>query len=193
LHGLPKSIISDRDPIFLSTFWRELFRLQGTSLKYSTAYHPETDGQTEVVNRCLEAYLRCFTSDHPRKWFKFLHLAEYWHNSSFHTSIQMTPFQALYGRPPPAIPDYVEGSTAITTLDTTLQQRQVILRTLKDNLKRTRQRMEAQANKKRVDYTFNPGDLVLLRLQPYRQQTVARRMSQKLAKRYYGPYKVIRK
>jgi hypothetical protein len=190
LHGLPKSIISDRDPLFLSNFWKELFRVQGTTLKYSSAYHPETDGQTKVVNRSLETYLRCFASEHPRKWYKFLHLAEYWHNSTFHSAIKMSPFEALYGRKPPTVLDYVHGSSINSDLEQTLAERQKIINTLKENLKRSRHKMEAQANKKRKNCTFTPGDLVLLRLQPYRQKTVQRRTSQKLSKRFFGPFRL---
>jgi hypothetical protein len=193
LHGVPKTITSDRDPLFLSQFWKELFRTQGTTLQYSTAYHPETDGQTEVVNRSLETYLRCFASDHPKHWFKFLHLAEFWYNSSFHTAIQMSPFEALYGRTPPTILDYVANQTPLPQLDSALQQRQIILSNLKQNLKRTRQLMEIQANQKRRDCVFYPGDRVLLRLQPYRQQTVQRRAGPKLSKRFFGPFTVLRR
>lgn len=68
LHGIPKSIVSDRDPVFISVFWRDLWRLSGTQLKMSSAYHPQTDGQTEVVNRCIEQFLRSFVHDKPKQW-----------------------------------------------------------------------------------------------------------------------------
>jgi hypothetical protein len=105
----------------------------------------------------------------------------------------MSPFEALYGRSPPSILSYVTGHSSHSDIDQTLAERQQLLTTLKENLKRSRQKMEARANKKRRDCTFEPGDLVLLRLQPYRQHTVNHRVSQKLSKRYYGPFPVIRR
>lgn len=76
LHGLPKTIVSDRDCIFTSEFWKQLFPLQGTKLLMSTSCHPQSDGQTEIVNKCLEQYLRCMTGDKPKEWSKWLPLAE---------------------------------------------------------------------------------------------------------------------
>jgi len=68
LHGLPKTVVTDRDQIFLSKFWQELFSLLKVSLYMPSAYHPQSDGQTEVVNRCLESYLRCMTGEKPSEW-----------------------------------------------------------------------------------------------------------------------------
>ena len=172
LHGIPKSIISDRDPLFLNNFWKELFHLQGTKLKYSTSYHPQTDGQTEVIKRSLEIYLRCFTSDNLRSWYKYLHLAEFWYNSSYHSAIKTTPFQALYGRPPPSIPDYISSTTSEPNLDTTLQERMQIMHQLKTNLALSQQRTTKTANTGRRHHFFTDGDWVLLRRQAYRQTSL---------------------
>lgn len=104
LHGLPESAISDRDKIFVSRFWHELFQLLGVGLHYSSSYHPQSDGQSERVNQCLENYLRCMCSEHPSHWSNWLLTAEFWYTTNFHTSLQITPFEALYGYKPNHIP-----------------------------------------------------------------------------------------
>jgi hypothetical protein len=100
LHGLPEAIISDRDRIFTSNLRQELFKLSDTKLMMSSAYHPQTDGQTKRLNQCLEAYLRCFVHSCPKDWSKWLSLAEFWYNTNFHTALGLTPFEVFYGHPP---------------------------------------------------------------------------------------------
>ncbi|KAL0307931.1 UNVERIFIED_CONTAM: Retrovirus-related Pol polyprotein from transposon opus [Sesamum calycinum] len=180
---------SDRDPLFLSRFWSELFRISGTKLAYSSAYHPQSDGQ----NRVIETYIRCFVSDEPRLWFQFLHLAEFWYNSSHHSSIGMTPFQALYGRPPPSLSSYVAGTTTVADLDESHRRRHSILSMARYHLARTRLRMKQQVDRHRRDLSFAVGDWVLLRLQPYRQLSIRGRKFQKLAPRFFGPFCVLRR
>lgn len=87
LHGVLAFIVSDRDKVFTSSFWKKLFTKIDTKLCYSTAYHPQTDGQSERVNQCLEQYLRCAVHDSPARWKRWLPMAEFWYNSSYHTSL----------------------------------------------------------------------------------------------------------
>lgn len=100
LHGLPTTIVTDRDTIFVSNFWRELFKLYKVNIALSKAYNPQSDGHRERVNQCLEMYLRCSVHDTPKTWKSWLSLAELWYNSSFHSSIGCSPFKALYGYEP---------------------------------------------------------------------------------------------
>lgn len=164
LHGFPSTIVSDRDKIFLSNFWSELFKMAGTKLKFSSAYHPQTDGQTEIVNRCLETYLRCLTGTKPKQWTTWLGWAEFWFNTNYNSSLKLTPFKALYGRDPPhllrgtTIPSVVEEVNQLT------QERDQILHDLKDNLTKAQVQMKAYADRSRHAVTFSVGDWVYLKL-----------------------------
>lgn len=104
LHGMPRSIVSDRDPLFISKFWQELFSLSGTKLRMSSAYHPQTDGQTEVANRVVEQYLRSFVHRKPSSWGRFLLWAEWSYNTSSHSTTGMSPFEVTFSRKPPQLP-----------------------------------------------------------------------------------------
>ncbi|MCH79300.1 RNA-directed DNA polymerase (Reverse transcriptase), partial [Trifolium medium] len=191
LHGIPLSIVSDRDAIFMSNFWRELFKLQGTKLKMSTSYHPETDGQTEVVNRCLETYLRCFICDQPKNWSHWLSWGEYWFNTNYHASTGKSPYEIVYGRVPPVITRWVQGETRVAAVQKELMDRDEALRQLREHLLRAQDRMKQLADKKRCDRSFEVGEWVFVKLRAHRQQSVVCRINAKLAARYYGPYPVV--
>ncbi|CAJ2638126.1 unnamed protein product [Trifolium pratense] len=191
LHGLPESITSDRDPIFISTFWNEFFKLQGVALNKSSAYHPQSDGQTEIVNKCLETYLRCMCSDKPTQWFKWLSLAEWWYNTNYHSSIRTTPFEVVYGQPPPIHLPYLPGAATSVSVDRSLIAREEVIKLLQFHLLRAQNRMSQQADKHRSDRVFSIGDFVYLKLQPYRQLSLKSHGVHKLLPKFYGPFKVL--
>ncbi|GJU00139.1 retrotransposable element Tf2 [Tanacetum coccineum] len=133
-------------------------------LKLSTAYHPQTDGQTEVVNRSLGCYLRCMCGEKPKEWIKWIPLAEFWYNTNYHTSTKTTPYEAVYCQIPPI-------HVAVTYLE-------------------NRHRMRNQANKHRTNRQLEVNDWVYLKLQPHRQVFIRQGQQHKLSSKYYGPFKV---
>ncbi|TQD92478.1 hypothetical protein C1H46_022039 [Malus baccata] len=193
LHGMPLTIVSDRDTLFLSAFWKDFFKLQGSKLCMSLGYHPQSDGQTEVVNRCLETYLRCFTSFQPKKWLQWLAWAEWSYNTSYHSSTKFTPFEIVYGVTPPHIATYELGSAKLDSVEQGLLARDKILAMLKTNLIIAQNRMKVQADKHRSERTFEVGDLVYLKLVPYQLQSLATHAYHKLHPKFYGPFEVLEK
>ncbi|WVY93547.1 hypothetical protein V8G54_032635 [Vigna mungo] len=159
-------------------FIKEIVKLHG----FSTAYHPRSDGQTEVVNRCLETYLRCMTGTHPSKSPQWLSSEEFWFNANYSSSTKMSPFKALYGHDPLML---LKGSTIpskVQSVNQLEQERDEVLRELKDNLCKAHEQNKKQANKHRRE--------VYLKLQPYRLKSLANRPNEKLRPRFYGPYVV---
>jgi len=191
LHGLPKIIVTDRDPIFTSNVWQALFKALEVKLHLSSAYHPQTDGQTERVNQCLENYLRCMCFNSPRRWHYWLSLAEWWYNTSYHTSLNLTPFQALYGFPPPMVAEVVIPDTPDLSLQEQMRNRQMANQVIKDTLHKAQARIKHQADKRRSEREFQIGDMAYLKLQPYRHTSLSTHRSLKLHSKYYGPFRIL--
>jgi hypothetical protein len=115
-------MVSDRDPVFTSTFWRELMSLMGTKLHMTTAFHPQSDGQSEAANRVIIMYLRCLTGDRPRQCLRWLPWAEFIFNTAYQTSLRDTPFWVVYGRDPPSIRSYEPGATRVAAVARTMEE-----------------------------------------------------------------------
>jgi hypothetical protein len=161
----------------------------------SGAYHPQTDGQSERVNQCLEffVHLRCFVHACPKQWSSWLSLAEYWYNTCFHTALQTTPFFALYGHEPNHFGITSCSVVSVPDLASSIQQRNMMNELLHQHLLRAQAQMKKQAHKNLSERTFDIGEFVYLKLQPYVQTSVSSRSSNKLSFKFFGPYEILDK
>ena len=131
--------------------------------------------------------------ERPKDWCKWIPLAEWWYNTTFHSATQTTPYEVVYGQPAPVYLPYFPGDSNVETIDRSLQTREAAIKLLKFHLGRAQHRMKVQADKGRSDRVFQIGDFVYVKLQPYRQNSVVNRKCLKLAAKYFGPYKILDK
>ena len=191
LHGFPVSIVSDRDPVFTGHVWRDLFTMAGVQLRMSTAFHPQTDGQSEAVNKTIAMYLRCITGDRPRAWLDWLPWAEYCYNTAFHSALRTTPFQVVYGRPPPALLPYESATARTATVDGLLQDRDAFLADVRERLLQAQNYAKRYYDAHHRALAFDVGDWVLLRLLHRPAQSLVPGRRGKLSPRYAGPFQVL--
>jgi len=193
LHGIPNTIVSDRDAKFLSHFWRSLWNKMGTKLLFSTTCHPQTDGQTEVVNRTLSTMLRAVLDKNLKRWEDCLPHVEFAYNHATHSSTKMCPFQIVYGYIPRAPIDlFALDAEDAPHIDAAAHIDQMISlhEQTKQNIATANAKYQVAGSKGRKHVTFEPGDLVWLHLRKDRFPTLRR---SKLMPRAAGPFKVLTK
>ena len=192
LHGIPRSIASDRDVRFTSVFWKTLWHLMGTTLQFSTAFHPQTDGQTEVTNRSFGNLLRCLVQENATSWDELLPRAEFAYNASCHRTTGYSPFQVNTGRNPNIPVDLVslpwpksaskEAISYATDLTAIHQQ-------AKDRITAYNSQIKSAIDTRRRFREYHVGDLVMVRLRPERYAT---EKAHKLHPRAAGPFEILR-
>ena len=186
LHGSPRSIVSDRDKLFTSSFWTRFSELIGSKSLLSTAFHPQTDGSTEVLNQVIEQYLRIFCNYQQDNWVSLLPLAEFTYNNSVNSSTGMSPFFANHGHHPLFDLSVIRNST-VPSAEERVKALQVINLDLQANLAHAQASYTVQANKHR-----SPGpsiavnDLVFLN----RRNLNTTRPSRKFDDKFLGPFRV---
>jgi transposase InsO family protein len=160
LHGVPKMIVSDRGPQFVSKFWSELHKSLGTKLLHSSAYHPQTTGQTERVNQILEDMLLACVLEFPHKWDDCLLLAEFSYNNSYQESIKMAPFEALYGRRCQTPLNWSEPGERWFFRPNLVKEMEEKVQWIRHNLKEAQARQKNYADKRRRPLVFQAEDHV---------------------------------
>ncbi|KAA3466689.1 reverse transcriptase [Gossypium australe] len=190
LHEVPLSIVSDRDPRFTSRVWKKLQEALGTKLYFSTAFHPQTDGQSKRIIQILEDMLRCCILEFESTREKHLPLIEFAYNNSFQSSIKMAPYEALYGRKCRTALYWTElGENKIHGVGL-IKETERKVKVIRDNLNVVSNHQKSYADLKRKDIKFEVGDKVFLKVSPWKKILRFGRKG-KLSLRFIGPYEII--
>jgi len=188
LHGFPKAIISDRDPRFTSKFYTALFDLCGTKLKFSTSFHPQTDGQSERANRTLEEVLRAYIGPRQNDWDVHLATAEFAINSAVSPSTGTTPFYANYGYHPATPLDLASQTVSVPAAADVRKNIADITSLVRTKLQEAQDRQQRTANVHRRPASFSVGDQVLLSTANLKLPST---LSNKFKQRFVGHFKIV--
>jgi RNase H-like domain found in reverse transcriptase/Reverse transcriptase (RNA-dependent DNA polymerase)/Integrase zinc binding domain/Chromo (CHRromatin Organisation MOdifier) domain/Retroviral aspartyl protease len=192
-HGLPMTVVSDRDPRFTSLFWKAVFKLVDTKLALSTAYHPQTDGQTERTNRTLEQMLRSYVNYRQDNWDTLLGPAEFAYNNAKQTATQMSPFLMVYGQHPRVPSSFLVPTPPVSNVRSTtefLSETHTLIKIAKDNLQAAQEYQIKYANKSRTSKTFKVGERVFVSSDHLVPPSERNRQSKKLGPKFSGPYTI---
>ena len=160
-HGMPRSIVSDRDPRMTSLFWKALFENLGTKLKFSSAYHPQTDGQSEVANATVLDLLKSYVADRQTDWERYLPLVEFAYNNTVHSTTGKAPFEIIYGKP--LLPPILLTKDKIFAADTFVRDLDLAYSQVKKAIERSQAKHKKAADKHRRGLEIKKGDYVLLK------------------------------
>ncbi|KAJ9566156.1 hypothetical protein OSB04_002122 [Centaurea solstitialis] len=189
-YGVPISIISDRDSRFTSRMWQSLQTALGTSVDLSTAYHPQTDEQTERTIQTLEDMLRACVLEFGGSWDDHLPLVEFSYNNSYHTSIQCAPYEALYGRKCRSPLNWLEVGESRLIRPDIVQETTDKIKMVQEKLKAARDRQKSYADNRRKPLEFQVGDRVLLKVSPWKGLLRFGKKG-KLSPRFVGPFEIL--
>ena len=190
LHGVPVSIVSDRNPRFTTYFWKSFQKAMGTRLMMSTAFHPQTNGQSERTIQVLKDMLRACVLDHQCSREEHLPLVEFAYNNSYQTSIQMAPYEALYGRPCRSPLCWTEvGESSITGPDLIRDTFEKVS-LIRQRLLTAQSRQKNYADVRRRPLEFEVGDHVFLKVM-LKRGVVRFRKRGKLSRRFIGPFEIL--
>jgi hypothetical protein len=166
LHGVPKKIVFDRGTQFTSMFYERLHEALDTQLHFSSAYHPQTDGQAERVNQILEDMLRAFALQYGRSWDKSLPYAKFSYNNSYQESLKMAPFKMLYGHKCQTPLFWSEIGDWMVFGPIVLQEAEKQVRMVRENLRVAQSKQKSYTDHRRRELSFEVGDFVYLKVSP---------------------------